>query len=54
MMFDEYEGPSCPLCEGEGLLLGTLGHLVWLRCRDCGIDFNVTREAVAVDLPSVA
>lgn len=33
----------CPACgyEGPHTLLGQLGHLTWLRCRSCGIDFNV-------------
>jgi predicted nucleic acid-binding Zn ribbon protein len=38
---DDLEIPSCPLCEGEGNVLGTLGSLVWFRCQDCGIDYNV-------------
>jgi len=30
----------CPLCGGEGMLLGVLGLLRWFRCRNCGMDFN--------------
>lgn len=31
----------CPLCGSEVLtLLGQLGRLLWLRCRDCGIDVH--------------
>lgn len=30
----------CPLCAGDGVLLGTLGRLRWFRCRDCGMDFS--------------
>jgi predicted RNA-binding Zn-ribbon protein involved in translation (DUF1610 family) len=26
----------CPVCGGEGALLGTLGHVTSYRCRDCG------------------
>jgi tRNA(Ile2) C34 agmatinyltransferase TiaS len=31
--------PACPLCDGDGTLLGQLGHLTWFRCRQCGMDF---------------
>lgn len=32
----------CPLCESSTLvLIGTLGRLTWLRCRDCGIDLSI-------------
>jgi len=32
---------KCPGCESRfRILLGRLGHLVWYRCRACGIDFN--------------
>jgi hypothetical protein len=35
----------CPLCGSECLvLLGRLGRLLWLRCRDCGIDLSRTTE----------
>jgi len=51
---DDLEIPSCPLCEGEGNVLGTLGSLVWFRCQDCGIDYNVVRDFAPVDLPAVA
>lgn len=30
----------CPLCGGPPMILGALGNLLWMRCRDCGIDFN--------------
>lgn len=31
----------CPACGSEVLvLLGQLGRLLWLRCRDCGIDVS--------------
>jgi len=36
----EREG-VCPACGGEGVALGTLGALLHLRCRDCGMDFSV-------------
>ncbi len=36
--------PACPLCSGEGSLLGTLGLRTWFRCRQCGMDFSRTRR----------
>lgn len=30
----------CPLCDGDGWLLGILGKLRWFRCRQCGVDFS--------------
>jgi hypothetical protein len=33
---------ECPVCDGPGVLLGALGHVVWLRCRDCGWDYQAT------------
>jgi tRNA(Ile2) C34 agmatinyltransferase TiaS len=35
--------PTCSICGGYGVLLGTLGFLDWFRCRSCGMDFS--REA---------
>lgn len=32
--------PSCPMCEGEGALLGELGPATFYRCRACGVDFT--------------
>lgn len=32
---------ACPMCGGPGIALGTLGMLLHLRCRDCGMDFSV-------------
>lgn len=32
---------ACPACGGPGVALGTLGMLLHLRCRDCGLDFSV-------------
>lgn len=31
----------CPICDGDGLVLGILGNLKHFRCRECGADFNV-------------
>ena len=35
---------NCPVCDGPGVLLGTLGNLTHYRCQDCGIGFNVPVE----------
>lgn len=41
----------CPACEQDGphTLLGALGRRLWLRCRYCGIDFNVPNEELSND-----
>lgn len=36
----EPEMPECPVCEGEGAILGGLGNLTYFRCRDCGMDYS--------------
>lgn len=36
---------GCPLCGGPGILLGKLGHLTHLTCRDCGMQYS-TDEAI--------
>jgi hypothetical protein len=33
--------PGCPVCGGPGGELGGLGSLLWYRCVNCGMDFNV-------------
>lgn len=33
---------TCPMCNGTPTLLGTLGTLTWLRCRDCGWEWPTT------------
>lgn len=40
---------TCPCCDSDTLptLLGTLGTTVWLRCRDCGIDYRTNPETLA-------
>ena len=43
----EAVGPElarCPLCDGEGADLGRMGNLRWLRCRRCGMDFNLRTD----------
>lgn len=32
---------SCPTCDGDGVLLGTLGRRTHYRCRQCGLNFSV-------------
>lgn len=34
----------CPMCDGEGVLLGQLGRLVHFRCRQCGMGFHTEVE----------
>lgn len=43
--------PFCPYCDGPLLVLGQLGRLIHLRCRDCGLLLSAetddeAREAV--------
>ena len=35
---------SCPVCGGDGQLMGSLGRLNWYRCVNCGMEFNQERE----------
>jgi len=47
MSFDNDETGEfceCPLCSGQGTLLGILGRIEWARCRNCGADFQVNYE----------
>jgi len=41
-MEEEY----CPICDGVGEPIGNLGSLVWYRCRQCGMYFNVKEEQI--------
>lgn len=44
--------PDCPDCGGPAVLLGALGNIVWLRCRDCGSTYAedvITGEAEELD-----
>jgi hypothetical protein len=34
----------CPVCGGQGYLLGPLGGLVWLRCQCCGMQYCQSAE----------
>jgi len=31
----------CPICDGPPVVLGQLGNLLWMRCQDCGMEFNL-------------
>lgn len=31
----------CPMCEGDPKVLGRMGDLLWLRCKECGWDYNM-------------
>ncbi len=31
---------ECPMCGGPGGVLGALGNVVWLSCRNCGWQFQ--------------
>ena len=31
----------CPACDGEPVLLGSLGKWTWLRCRQCGCEWHL-------------
>ena len=38
---------ECPICDADmPILLGVLGDLAHLRCRDCGMDFNIDSEGM--------
>lgn len=45
----EFDPPICPECGGDGYPLGTLGHLYWCRCRDCGSTFDVNVDESSED-----
>lgn len=32
------EDDGCPVCGGDTVVLGSLGFLVWRRCRCCGME----------------
>lgn len=36
---------TCPACGGENNGgMGALGKLFWIRCRHCGMDYNIPVE----------
>jgi rubredoxin len=36
----EFSVTVCPMCQGDGAELGSLGKLKWYRCVDCGWEFT--------------
>ena len=37
----------CPICDStDFIVLGTLGNISYLRCRNCGIDFQTDSKAI--------
>ena len=34
----------CQLCNGDLEVMGRLGRLIWLTCRDCGMAFSRNME----------
>jgi len=39
----------CPVCDGTGVEMGGLGWLIWLKCRNCGLEWSVKREKEVED-----
>ena len=44
----------CPHCRGEAFLMGWLGRVMWLRCRDCGGEFMVIPDPLTIAEADVA
>ena len=45
----------CPCCGSyDNTLVGTLGNLVWLRCRDCGAESSQQAEEEEEDYDDIA
>ena len=45
LAYDNEDVPAvCPMCGGNGNLLGNLGKKVHYRCQDCGMDFSKDSE----------
>ena len=40
---------TCEICGGRLGLLGVLGNLDWLRCQDCGMEYNAPRDEEALE-----
>jgi transcription elongation factor Elf1 len=38
------EAFACPCCGGPYTILGKLGRLWWVRCRNCGIEVKLSAE----------
>ena len=35
---------ECCYCQGDMLVIGILGDLIWARCRHCGVTLSYTRR----------
>jgi len=35
----------CPICDGPPVVLGQLGNLLWMRCRNCGMEYSLKQLA---------
>lgn len=42
--YNEMNYSFCPVCGGTQEYMGVLGHLLWLRCIDCGMESNIRIE----------
>jgi hypothetical protein len=51
LLEDEEDYPTCPVCAGPGVPLGTLGRRAWYRCRNCGTDSSFTDNGDTEDVP---
>lgn len=41
-VWDVDDTPECPECSrGRGVSMGFLGKVLWFRCRDCGMEYNM-------------
>lgn len=38
---EHMDAESCPICDGYGYSMGTLGSVTWYRCESCGMEFRV-------------
>lgn len=39
---------ACPICDNEGIYLGSLDKLAHFRCRGCGMDFHKDVDSVVI------
>lgn len=35
-----FDGTECPLCGGPGTILGKMCRRLFIRCRNCGMDYS--------------
>lgn len=36
----------CPICNGPSNKLGKLGHMMWYRCQNCGMQHFTTHPSM--------